>query len=131
MGSRHRPISATELVVLKVLWENGPRTAREIQTFLRRQGRRWAYTTVLTLLQRLEAKGHAARDTRAVAHVFRPSVSREKLIRRRLGELAHQVCGGEATPLVLALVQGHRFSPEEVEEFRRLLDRLAKANDER
>jgi len=117
------------MAVLKVLWENGPGTTREIQALLRRQGRRWAYTTVLTLLQRLEVKGYVASDKRAVAHVFRPAVSRERLIRRRLRELSNQVCGGEATPLVLALVEGYRFSPEEIEQFRRLLDQLEEAKE--
>jgi predicted transcriptional regulator len=117
-------ISATELEVLKALWEYGPKTVRELNTALQQQGRRWAYTTVLTLLQRLEAKGYVRSDKSELAHVFQAAVSREQLLRLRLEDLANQLCEGTATPLVLALVEGQRFTAEEIEQFRRLLDEL-------
>jgi predicted transcriptional regulator len=118
------PVSRTELDVLKALWEHGPATVRALHGLLHEQGRRWAYNTVLTLLQRLEAKGYAASDKRGVAHVFRAAVTRDRLLRRRLRDLANQLCEGAASPLVRALVEGHRFTGEEIESFRRLLDRL-------
>jgi predicted transcriptional regulator len=121
---RRSTISETELDILKVLWEQGPGTVREVNALLRKQGRRWAYTTVLTLLQRLEAKGYVASDKSGLAHVFRPAVSRERLLRQRLKDLANQLCEGTATPLVLALVEGQRFTPGEIQQFRELLDRL-------
>jgi predicted transcriptional regulator len=112
------------LAILKAIWENGPGTVREINRVLRGQGRRWAYTTVLTLLQRLEAKGFVASDKGGVAHVFRAAVSRDSLLRQRLKDLANQLCEGTPGPLVLALVEGHRFSEAEIEQFRRLLEQL-------
>src|SRR5436190_1068394 len=118
-------LSETELEVLKVLWDRGPSTAREMGDVLRGQGRRWAYTTVLTLLQRLEAKGYIDSDKSKMAHVFRPVVSRDKLLRQRLKRLASDLCEGMATPLLHALVEGQRFSTEELEQFRDLIDRLA------
>jgi predicted transcriptional regulator len=117
-------ITETELDVLKALWENGPGTVRVINERLRHQGRRWAYTTVLTLLQRLEAKGYVISDKTGMAHVFRPAVTRDKLLRQRLKDLANQLCEGTATPLVLALVEGQRFTAEEISQFRQLLDQL-------
>ena len=124
METRRASISETELDVLKVLWEHGPGTVRVIHHHLRRQGRRWAYTTVLTLLQRLEAKGYVMSDKSGVAHVFRPAVTRDKLLRQRLKDLANQLCEGTATPLVLALVEGQRFTAAEISQFRQLLDQL-------
>ena len=124
MAARQPPISETEMDVLKVLWEHGPATVRQVNAVLRKRGRRYAYTTVLTLLQRLEAKGHVTSDKAGVAHVFAAAVSREGLLRRRLGELADELCDGTATPLVQALVEGHRFTPEEIDRLRRLLDDL-------
>jgi len=121
---RRSSISETELDILKVLWEHGPGTVREINELLRPQGRRWAYTTVLTLLQRLEAKGVVTSDKSGMAHVFRPAVTREKLLRQRLKDLANQLCEGTATPLVQALVEGQRFTPQEISHFRQLLDAL-------
>jgi predicted transcriptional regulator len=124
VAARQPPISETELDVLKVLWEHGPATVRQVNGVLRRHGRRYAYTTVLTLLQRLEAKGHVHSDKGGVAHVFSASVSRDGLLRRRLDELANELCDGTATPLVQALVEGNRLTPADIEQLRRLLDQL-------
>lgn len=124
MGTRHPPISETELEVLKVLWEHGPGTVRDVGAVLRRRGRRYAYTTVQTLLARLEAKGHVRSDKSGVAHVFAAAVSRDGLLRRRLKDLADDLCGGTATPLLQALVDGHPLTPEEIDELRRRLDDL-------
>ena len=128
MAARRAAVSETELEVLKVLWEQGPGTVREVNATLRRRGRRWAYTTVLTLLQRLQAKGYVASDKSDAAHVFTASVSRDKLLRQRLRELADDLCRGTATPLLLALVEGGRFTAEEIAQFRQLLDKLANKN---
>ena len=125
MGETKRPsINETELDILKVLWDHGPATVRSVNDLLRRHGRRWAYTTVLTLLSRLEAKGYVSSDKSGLAHVFRPAMSRDKLLRQRLKDLATQLCEGASTPLVHALVEEHRFTPEEIDHFRRLLDQL-------
>jgi predicted transcriptional regulator len=117
-------ISETELSVLKVLWDLETGTVREIQATLREQGRKWAYTTVQTLLNRLQSKGYAASDKSGPAHVFKPTVTRDGLLKKRLGDLADEFCEGTASPLVLALVEGGRFTAEEIEQFRDLLDQL-------
>ena len=67
-----------------------------------------------TLLQRLVVKKYAASDPSAVPHVFRAVVSRDELLERRLKDAAEELCDGRAAPLVLALVQGNRFSADEV-----------------
>ena len=124
MEGRAGPVSEAELEVLKVLWEKGPGTVRVVNAVLRRQGRRWAYTTVQTLLQRLEAKGHVRSDKSGPAHVYRAAVTRARLLGQRLRDLADQLCGGAASPLLLALVEEGRFPPEEIRRLRRLLDEL-------
>jgi predicted transcriptional regulator len=80
---------------------------------------------VLTLLHRLQVKGYVASDKSELAHVFRATVSRNELIKQRLGILADELCDGTRSPLVHALVAGSRFSAEEVEQFRKLIDELA------
>jgi predicted transcriptional regulator len=125
MGERPG-LSEAEREVLKALWDRGPGTVRQVNAVLGGRGRRWAYTTVLTLLQRLQAKGYAASEPSpsgpGVALVFRAEVSREELLEQRLKDTADELCDGSAAPLLLALVQGNRFSPEELARFRRLLD---------
>jgi predicted transcriptional regulator len=122
--ARQSGVSEAELEVLKMLWDQGPATVRAVNAELHRQGRRWAYNTVLTLLQRLEAKGYVASDKTAPAHVFQATVSREQLLGRRLRDLADQLCDGTASPLLLALVGDARLTTADVQELRRLLDRL-------
>jgi predicted transcriptional regulator len=120
--------NTTELEVLKALWEHGPGTVRQVHAHLQTQGCRAAYTTILTHLQRLEAKGHVASDKSDLAHIFRAAVSRARLLRRRLKDLADELCDGTAAPLLHALVEGRRFKAEDIERFRRLLNEL---DDER
>jgi BlaI family transcriptional regulator, penicillinase repressor len=130
VAARQLPTSETsELEVLKVLWDQGPGTVREINARLQDQGRKLAYTTVLTKLQRLESKGYVVSDKRDLAHVFRAAVSRNRLLKRRLKDLADELADGTATPLVLALVEGQRFKAEEIDRLRRLLDDLEGKNE--
>ena len=124
MDARIATVSEAELEVLKVLWEHSSGTVREINAILSEQGRRWAYTTVQTLLQRLESKGHVQSDKNGPAHVYRAVVSRDELLSRRLRELADQFCDGTASPLLLALVGDSRLTADEIKQLRQLLDQL-------
>lgn len=124
MADHRLEMSDAEREVLKTLWDRGPGTVREIHAALMELGRSWAYTTVTTLLQRLEAKGYVGCDKSRFAHVFSPLVTREDVVREQATSLVAEYCDGAAAPLVLALVEGHRFSPEEIEQFRQLIDRL-------
>jgi predicted transcriptional regulator len=141
------PVSDAELDVLKVLWEHGPATVRDVEARLRQRNRRWAYNTVLTLLSRLRDKGHVASDKQeargearqgearqgearqgeargGAALVFRAAVSRDDLLRHGLTDLADRMCDGTASPLVHALVQGRQLSPDDIADLRKLLDEL-------
>src|SRR5262245_18490556 len=107
-------ISDAELDVLKVLWSHGPATVRQVNSRLIRHRKRWAHTTVLTLLYRLRDKGFVSSQKRGAALVFQATASREDLLRQQLLELADRVCDGTATPLVHALVSGHQFTAKEI-----------------
>jgi predicted transcriptional regulator len=124
MGSQPE-LSEAEREVLRVLWDHGPGTVRETNEVLATRGRRWAYTTVATLLQRLQTKQYVIADASVVPHVYRAIVSREDLLERRLKDAAEELCDGRPAPLILALVQSNRFSAEELARLRRLLDDAA------
>ena len=124
MKTPNATISKAELDVLKALWKSGAGTVREVGARLNRRRRRWAYTTVQTLLCRLEVKGYVSCERSGVPHVFRAAVSRDKLVRLRLRDLADNLCEGTAIPLVMALVREERFSEMEIEQFRRLLETM-------
>ena len=97
-------------------------TVREVRARLQTRGRTWAYTTVLTLLQRLLTKGCVASDTSGPAHVFHAAATRDDLVKDRLQVLADELCEGAPAALVLSLVKNHAFSPEEIARFRAILD---------
>jgi BlaI family penicillinase repressor len=118
------PISETEQAVLKVLWDRKEGTVREVLAALDAQGHDWAYTTVQTLLTRLMAKGYVAADRSGPAHVYRAAVSRGELLQQRLSDLAETFCEGTTSPLMLALVEGSQLTPQEIAQFRELLDKL-------
>jgi len=117
-----RPISDAELDVLKALWTLEQATVRDLQAYLQKQGREWAYTTVQTLLQRLEEKSYVKCDRAGRAHVFRARVTRDAHVGARLEELVDRVCDGTASPLVISLVERGHFSKDEIDRFRQLLD---------
>jgi predicted transcriptional regulator len=124
VGTGGPTVSDAELDVLKVLWDLGPGTVREIEARLRKRRRKWAYTTVQTLLSRLREKGHVQSDRTGAAHVFRPVATRGQLLSEGLSDLADRMCDGTASPLVHALVQGQKFTSAEIADLRRLLDEL-------
>jgi BlaI family transcriptional regulator, penicillinase repressor len=115
-------LSDAEREALNALWDRGPGTVRQLLEFIEARGRQWAYSTVATLLRRLELKGYATSESVNGSLVYRPAVSREDLLDRRLKEAAADLCDGAAVPLVLALVQGNRFTTEELDRIRRIID---------
>lgn len=119
------PLGDVELEALKVLWEAGPSPVRRVADLLRDRGRAMKYTTAQTHLNRLKAKGYVEVEPgdAGPALVYRAVASREDLVRDRLRDLADRFCEGTPAPLVLSLVEGHRFTAEEVARFRALLDR--------
>jgi predicted transcriptional regulator len=117
-------MSDAEREVLKVLWERSSSTVRELQEALAAQGQDWTRSTVITLLKRLEKKGYVTSDKSRFAFVFRPAVSREEVLHSRLEEIAGELCDGDALPLVMAFAKQHRFTPKDIERFRRMIDEL-------
>lgn len=124
MAKRPPQIPDSELDVIKVLWERGRGTVREVLDTLREAGRSWSYATVATLLDRLEAKGMVESDRSELAFVYRPTVSAEDVRRKRLTNLVDKLYEGEPGLLVLHLLQEHKLDPNRAEEVRAILDEM-------
>src|SRR3954467_13381669 len=87
MAKRPPTIPDSELDVLKVLWDRGQATVREVLETLRAAGRQWSYATVATLLDRLETKGVIASDRSELAFVYKPTITTQELRQKRLTSL--------------------------------------------
>ena len=82
-----RPTDA-ELAILRVLWELGPSTVREVHSVLEQhQARALAYTTALKLLQVMHEKGLVVRDESQRSHIYTPTWSEDAIQGRLLGDV--------------------------------------------
>jgi BlaI family transcriptional regulator, penicillinase repressor len=116
-------LSEAEREVLRGLWDHGPGTVRRLMELLAERDHRWAYSTVATLLRRLEGKGYSASKIVDGSLVYRATISREDLLERRLKDAAVELCDGAEAPLVfLALVQANRFTTDELDRIRQIID---------
>lgn len=118
-----RPTEA-ELDILRVLWERGTSTVREVHDKLHGDDGA-GYTTVLKLMQIMHAKGLVVRDDSQRAHVYRAAVSRQRTQKRFLSEMVTRLFNGSPSQLVLhALGEAPRASKAELRQIRELLDRI-------
>ncbi len=124
MTQREYELGSVELQVLKVLWEVGPAPVRGVLDAITQRGRQIAYTTVQTMLTRLEQKGFVRADKSGTAFVYRALISREQITRSRLRQLVNQLYDGAAGPLVLQLVRTQRLRAEELEQLQKLIEEL-------
>lgn len=124
MAKREIELGEAELAVLRVLWETGPQTVREVMDRLHERGRKVAYTTVMTFLTRMEQKGVVTSDKDEHAYVYRARVTREQIARTRVRSLLDQLYDGAAAPMVLHLIENERFTDEEIAQLRKLLKEL-------
>lgn len=114
----------SELELLRVLWDIGPSTVREVHEKVSEK-KPAGYTTVLKLLQIMTEKGLVRRDEQQRAHVYAARLAREQTQRQLLGDLIDRAFGGSASRLVMsALASGQKSTPQELAEIRSLLDRL-------
>ena len=110
-----------ELAILRVLWERGPSTVRQVHDVLSRE-RPAAYTTSLKLLQIMTEKGLVRRDDTDRSHVYQARMTQAQTQRQLVRDLLDRAFGGSATKLVMQALAARRSTPEELGEIRRLLD---------
>ena len=116
-----RPTDA-ELDILRVLWQRGPSTVREVQETLN-YSKPLGYTTVLKMLQIMTDKGLVRRDERQRAHVYQARLAREQTQQQLVTDLLERVFEGSATGLVMhALAANKKSSERELNEIRKMLD---------
>src|ERR1700688_2099634 len=114
-----RPTDA-ELEILRVLWDRGPSTVRQVHTVLE-QARPVGYTTVLKFMQIMAVKGLVGRDETARAHVYKARVAQEQTQRQLVHHLLERAFGGSASRLMMQALAGRKASRDEIAQMRQML----------
>lgn len=110
-----------ELAILRVLWDRGPSTVRQVHDVLGRE-RPAGYTTSLKLLQIMTEKGLVERDERDRTHVYRARLTEEQTQRQLIRDLVDRAFGGSATKLVMQALASRRASADELRDIRKAID---------
>jgi predicted transcriptional regulator len=121
-----RPTDA-ELEILRVLWERGPSTVREVYDELKRD-KDVGYTTVLKFMQIMAEKGLVRRNEDQKAHLYESRVPMESTQKQLVEHLLDRAFGGSALQLVMHALSSKRAEPAEIDQIRRLLDEYEKRN---
>jgi predicted transcriptional regulator len=121
MSKTPRPTDA-ELAILRVLWQLGPSTVRQVHDVLMRD-RPTAYTTALKLLQIMTEKGLVRRDESDRTHVYQSRLTEEQTQRQLIRDLMDRAFGGSSSKLVMQALASKRASTDELTEIRRMLER--------
>ncbi|MGQ0636098.1 MAG: BlaI/MecI/CopY family transcriptional regulator [Planctomycetaceae bacterium] len=119
-----RPTPA-ELAILRVLWERGPSTVREVTEAMRPE-RGTGYTTALKFLQIMTEKGLVRRDESTRTHIYEATLPAGQTQRQLVRELLDKAFAGSAQQLVLHALSAKKSSKAELAEIRRLIDDLEK-----
>jgi predicted transcriptional regulator len=118
MRSRSKTLTPQELALMTIVWERGPSTVRDVYEALL-AGRRVAYTTVMTMMNVLERKGHLRKRVEGRSYVYQAARPRGQVVGSMVREFVDRVFGGSVEPLLVHLLEDRKLTPAE-------LDRLAR-----
>ena len=124
MGRPAQDITESELAVLRILWDRGPASIRQLADILYPGGEAAQYATVQKLLDRMEAKGYVRRDRTLYVHVFSAVLDRDQFIGRRLRSLAEMLCDGSLTPLLTHLARAKDLTEKDRLALRAIMDEV-------
>jgi predicted transcriptional regulator len=121
-GRKTLAITDRQFDALRILWDHGPLTVRQLMEHLPR-GDHQPYTTVLGLLQNMEKAGLVRHQEEGLTYRYEPAVSRLEATRALLGDFLARFFRGSAEALVLGLVDTQALTPEELREIEARLSR--------
>jgi predicted transcriptional regulator len=115
-------LTGQELEIMKVIWPRGQATVREVYDELRTR-RSIAYTSVQTMMNVLEAKGHLKRQPGTKASVYAPVRPQQVVVKSMVREFVNRVFDGSARPLLVHLLKEKGLTDRERRELQKLLDK--------
>ena len=120
-GESKKNLGERELDIMQALWQMESATVADVQNALHARQKKIAYTTIQTMLNRLETKGLVARDTTGRVHRYRALLKQPKAADSALRRLTQRFFGGSAEALVTRLVEKD-LTGEELERIQTLID---------
>lgn len=112
-----------EIEILKILWQRGPSTVREVNEVMNAR-QETGYTTTLKLMQIMVNKGLLSRDDSQFKHLFEAAVSEESTQKKLVGNLLDRVFSGSTEKLVMRALSAKKVSKKDLGKIRDLIDRM-------
>ncbi|MHC4692597.1 MAG: BlaI/MecI/CopY family transcriptional regulator [Planctomycetota bacterium] len=122
-GSSEIRLGRLELQIMNVVWSKGKATVHNVKDVLGK-GRKPAYSTILTMMRKLEAKGYLKHDVDDRTYVYRPVISQQTVRHGLLGDIIDRLFDGSASLLFNSLVEQKRIKKEELSEIRKLIKKV-------
>ena len=113
-------ITAQQLEIMKVVWRLGDATVRDVYEALRAQ-RSIAYTTVMTTMKTMEARGHLKKRAEGRAYVYQAVEPQNRALRKIVGDFIDRVFNGSAEPLLAHLVRERQLSQKDLDKVARMI----------
>lgn len=114
-------ISGRQLAIMNALWEHGEASVAQIQDLLPIDPP-LAYSTVSTVLSRMEQKGLVAHRSVDRQYLYRAAVSRDEAGQSMVGEIVRRICNGSPAQLVNHLLETDQVSAKELQRIRELIE---------
>ena len=121
MKPKSSTLTPQELEIMKVVWQKGEATVRDVYEDLLER-RKIAYTTVMTMLNVLETKGHLRKRQDDRAFVYKPTRPEAAVVRSMVREFVDRLFDGAAEPLVVHLLKDRHFTRKELEDLARHIE---------
>jgi predicted transcriptional regulator len=115
-----------ELEIMKIVWQRGTATVRDVYEELLKS-RRIAYTTVMTMMGILEQKGRLSKTQRDRAYVYSPTEPQGEVVGSMVHDFLKRVFDGSAKPLLVHLLENKNISQEELDEISKLARKRRKS----
>lgn len=112
-----------ELTILRILWDNGPSTVREVNEVMN-EDQDTGYTTTLKLMQIMTDKGLLRRDDSQFKHIYKPALTEEKAQKQLVGDLLEKAFSGSAEKLVMRALSAKKVPAKELAKIRKMLDEI-------
>ncbi len=117
---KHPQLAELQLAIMHVLWTHGESSVADVRERLL-PDRDLAYTTVGTMLAKLEEKGFVRHHCKGRQNIYRAAVKRDKVSQSMVTDLVERLFHGDVTKMVSQLLGGGQVTPETIKELKKII----------